>query len=303
MSAAPMQAQPTTWLYVPAPKVETLLPKAVLGADAVIIDLEDATHPSQREAARESVSRLAALAPQPADRPAPIAVRVNAVHINGASSPDFHRDVAAVGPLLRAGIIQEIHLPKVESGADVAAARLLTAPYAGDRPHLGCLIESARGVRFAHEIAEAPGVCGISLGEADLRADLGLPRAVDGSADDAGLLLARLTMVQASRAAGLPAPRGSVFANVKDLDGLRASCAELRRLGFVGRSVIHPGQIPVVREVFAPTSGELAWARSIAERAAGMEVEGTASVALPDGSFIDPAIVRQASDLIARASA
>jgi len=282
---------PTTWLYVPAPKVPTLLPKAVLSADAVIVDLEDATHPSQREAARELV---AAIGPQPV----PIAVRVNHV-----SSADFVLDVAAVGPLLRAGIVQEIHLPKVESAADVADARALTASYAGDRPHLGCLIESARGIRYAHEIAEATGVCGISLGEADLRADLGLPRAVDGSADDAGLLLARLTVVQASRATGLPAPRGSVFANVRDLEGLRASCTELRRLGFVGRSVIHPGQIPVVREVFAPTSGELSWARSVAERAAGMEVEGTASVALPDGSFIDPAIVRQANDLIARASA
>jgi citrate lyase subunit beta/citryl-CoA lyase len=282
---------PTTWLYVPAPKVETLLPKAVHGADAVIIDLEDATHPSQRAAARTLV---AAIGPQPV----PIAVRVNHV-----SSADFPLDLAAVGPLLQAGIIQEIHLPKVESSDDVAQARRLTAPYAGDRPHLGCLIESARGLRYAHEIAEAPGVCGISLGEADLRADLGLPRAVDGSADDAGLLLARLTVVQASRAAGLPAPRGSVFANVRDSDALRTSCTELRRIGFVGRSVIHPGQIPVVREVFAPTSGELAWARSVADRAAGMEIEGTASVALPDGSFIDPAIVRQASDLIARASA
>lgn len=282
---------PTTSLYVPAPKVETLLPKAVRSADAVIIDLEDATHPSQREAARALVAAIG-------QQPVPIAVRVNHV-----SSADFVLDVAAVGPLVRAGIVQEIHLPKVESADDVASALLQTQTYAAGRPHLGCLIESARGVRYAHEIAEAPGVCGISLGEADLRADLGLPRAIDGSADDAGLLLARLTMVQAARGAGLPAPRGSVFANVKDLEGLRASCIELRRLGFIGRSVIHPGQIAVVREVFAPTAAELAWARSVADRAAGMEVEGTASVALPDGSFIDPAIVRQANDLIARATA
>jgi len=282
---------PLSWLYVPAPRLEALLPKAVAGADAVIVDLEDATHPSQRPAARELVR---ALGPQPV----PLAVRVN--HL---SSADFADDVAAVGPLLRDRIVQEIHLPKVESAADVAAALAVTGPYAGDRPHLGCLIESARGVRHAHEIAEAPGVCGVSLGEADLRADLGLPRTSQGAADDAGLLLARLTVVQASRAAGLPSPRGSVFAHVKDLDALRGSCQELRRLGFVGRSVIHPGQVPVVREVFAPTAAELEWARAVAERAAGMQVEGTASVALPDGSFVDPAIVRQAADLIARATA
>lgn len=277
----------TTWLYVPAPKVATLLPKAVGAADAVIVDLEDATHPSERAQARELV---AALGPQPV----PLAVRVNAI-----ASPDFALDVAAVGPLLAAGVVREIHLPKVESAADVAAALALTSAYASG-PHLGCLIESARGVRAAYEIAEAPGVCGISLGEADLRADLGLPRVE--RADD-GLLLARLTVVQASRAAGLPAPRGSVFANVKDADGLRASCAELRRLGFHGRSVIHPAQVGPVREAFAPTEEELAWARAVAERAGDMELAGTASVALADGSFVDPAIVRQAHDLLARAGA
>ena len=279
---------PTTWLYVPAPKLPTLLPKAISASEGVIIDLEDATHPTQRPAARELLTHV------PAAEGVSLAVRVNDV-----SSEDFALDVAAVGPLLASGVVSEIHLPKVESPADVATALALTARYVGERPHLGCLIESARGIRFAHEIAEAPGVAGISLGEADLRADLGLPR---GERADDGLLLARLITVQASRAAGLPAPRGSVFANIKDDDGLRASCEELRRLGFHGRSVIHPGQVATVREVFAPTEAELEWARAVAERAGTMEVDGTASVALEDGSFVDPAIVRQARDLIAKAS-
>jgi citrate lyase subunit beta/citryl-CoA lyase len=277
----------TTWLYVPAPRVPDRLGKAVAASEGVIIDLEDATHPAQRVEARRLV---AAVQPQPAK----LAVRVNQV-----GSPDFALDVAAVGPLLAAGVICEIHLPKIESAADVAAALELTSAYVSG-PHLGCLIESARGVRFAHEIAEAPGVAGVSLGEADLRADLGLPR---GERADDGLLLARLTVVQAARAAGLPAPRGSVYANVKDEAGLRASCQELRRLGFHGRSVIHPAQVQTVREIFAPTDEELAWARAVAERAGSMAVERTASVALEDGSFIDPAVVRQANDLIARASA
>lgn len=278
---------PATWLYVPAPRVPDRLAKAVAASEGVIIDLEDATHPSQRAEARELVAAVQ-------QQPVALAVRVNHV-----GSPDFALDVEAVGPLLAAGVISEIHLPKVESAADVAAALALTSAYSSF-PHLGCLIESARGVRFAHEIAEAPGLVGISLGEADLRADLGLPR---GERADDGLLLARLTIVQAARAAGLPAPRGSVFANVKDVAGLRASCVELRRLGFHGRSVIHPGQVQTVREVFAPTRNELAWARAVAERAGSMAGEGTASVALEDGSFIDPAIVRQAHDLIARATA
>lgn len=283
---------PATWLYVPAPATEKLLPKAAAASAGVILDLEDATHPDQRPEARELLNRLLT-SWRPTDE-VTLAVRVNHV-----ASEDFALDVQAVGPLLAAGVIAEIHLPKVESADDVAAALALTGAYADGR-HLGCLVESARGVRFAHEIAEAEGVSGISLGEADLRADLGLPR---GDQADDGLLLARLTIVQASRAAGLPAPRGSVFAHIKDTIGLRASCEELRRLGFHGRSVIHPGQVAVVREVFAPTEAELTWARSVAERADSMLAEGTASVALSDGTFIDPAIVRQAHDLLARASA
>jgi citrate lyase subunit beta / citryl-CoA lyase len=286
---------PATWLYVPAPRIPDRLAKATLASEGVIIDLEDATHPVQRPEARKLLSGLLDGLPEGANPAITLAVRVNHV-----ASTDFGLDIAAVGPLLAAGVISEIHLPKVESADDVAAALALTEQYADGVPHLGCLIESAKGLRFAHEIAEAAGVTGISLGEADLRADLGLPR---GERADDGLLLARLTVVQACRAAGLPAPRGSVFANIKDLDGLRASCADLRRLGFHGRSVIHPGQVAPVVEAFAPTDEELDWARSVAERAEGMLVEGTASVALPDGSFIDPAIVRQAHDLIARAAA
>lgn len=283
---------PATWLYVPAIQAEKLLPKAAAASGGVILDLEDATHPARRPEAREVLQRVLA------DWTAPVGVTV-AVRVNHVASADFALDVSAVGPLVAAGAVAEIHLPKVESADDVAAALKVTSAYA-DRPHLGCLVESARGVRFAHEIAESEGVSGISLGEADLRADLGLPR---GEQADDGLLLARLTIVQASRAAGLPAPRGSVFANIKDTDGLRASCEELRRLGFHGRSVIHPGQVAVVREVFAPTEAELAWAGSVAARAEDMLVEGTASVALSDGTFIDPAIVRQAHDLLARADA
>ena len=283
---------PATWLYVPAIQAEKLLPKAAAASGGVILDLEDATHPAKRPEAREILGRLL-------DSWTPTDGVTLAVRVNHVASADFPLDVAAIGPLLAAGLVSEVHLPKVETPGDVAIAYAATSPYA-DRPHLACLVESARGLRNAHEVAEAPGVVGVSLGEADLRADLGLPR---GEQADDGLLLARLTIVQAARAAGLPAPRGSVFANIKDSDGLRASCEQLRRLGFHGRSVIHPGQVAVVREVFAPTEAELAWAGSVAERADSMLVEGTASVALSDGTFIDPAIVRQAHDLLARVSA
>lgn len=274
-----------TWLYVPAPRIGDRLEKAVARADAVVIDLEDACHPDERPAAREAVAALTA-------QSVPVAVRVNQV-----GSDDFAADVAAVGPLLSSGVVRELRLPKVESAQDVAAALKTTGRYT-DSPHLTCQVESARGVRNAHEIAEAPGVCGLMLGEADLRADLGLPR---GERADEGLLLARLTIVQAARAAGLPAPTGSVFANVKDIDGLRASCQDLRRMGFHGRSVIHPAQVEPVREVFAPSEEELVWAQRVTDAATEMDSSSSASIALSDGSFVDPAIVRQAADLLRRA--
>lgn len=276
-----------TWLYVPASRLPDLLPKAVAGADAVVLDLEDAVHPDQRPEARRLLT--ASLTRR---QPVPVAVRVNRV-----GTPDFDADLDAVLPLLAAGLVDAVRLPKVESAGEVAIAWTATST-ARREPHLVPLLESALGVRNAHEIAAAAGVHSIGLGESDLRADLGLPR---GDRADDGLLLARLTVVLASAAAGLPAPMGSVFSNVSDSDGLRDSCAELRRLGFYGRSVIHPRQVPVVREAFAPTVAERDWAFAVVDRAGSMDRGRVAATALADGSFVDPAIVRQAQNILARA--
>lgn len=278
----------TTWLYVPASRALDLLPKAVASADGVVLDLEDAVHPSHRAAARALVVDALTTA-----QPVPVAVRVNRV-----GSDDFRADVATVGPLLEAGRVQCVRLPKVESAAEVEAAWAAIGPFSGV-PHLVPLLESALGVRNAHEVAAADGVAALTLGESDLRADLGLPR---GDAADEGLLLARLTVVLASRAARLPSPTASVYANVADTDGLRASCVELRRLGFHGRSVIHPRQVAVVREAFAPTDGEIAWAAGVIDRAEDMEDDGLGAAALADGSLVDPAIVRQAVLILQRAA-
>lgn len=282
-----MRDHAATWLYIPAPKADILLPKAVANADAVIIDFEDATHPSQRAEARVLVTEVLTSV-----QPIPVDVRVNAV-----GSDDFALDMTAIEPLVRAGLVQGVRLPKVESAADVAVAQAIAGSWS-DAPLFVCLLESAPGVANAHEIARAVGVQGLSLGESDLRADLALPR----DSDD-GLLLARQTVVLASRAAGLRSPMGSVFPNVNDEDGLRASCESLRRLGFFGRSCIHPKQIAPVREVFAPQPDEVAWAGQILAKAGDMAVSGSGAAKLDDGSFIDPAIVRLAQNITARAQA
>ncbi|MFM6851882.1 MAG: HpcH/HpaI aldolase/citrate lyase family protein, partial [Terrabacter sp.] len=223
----------------------------------------------------------------------PVVVRVNPV-----ASPDFAADLAAVGPLLAEGRVHGIRLPKVESPADVRSAYAASRRFL-EQPHLVPLVESALGLRHASEIAAETGVHSLTLGESDLRADLGLPR--DGS--DGGLLLARLTVVQAARAAGLPSPVASVHPHVTDLDGLHQSCETLRQLGFYGRSVIHPRQVPVVRSAFAPRADELQWADEVLERAVAMDHAGSAAAILDDGSFVDPAILRQAQLIHERAHA
>ncbi|HTW14391.1 MAG TPA: CoA ester lyase [Nocardioides sp.] len=275
------------WLYVPAPRAGELLAKAASVADGIVVDLEDAVHPRQRPAARE---HLAEALPS-YDGDAFVVVRVNPV-----STDDFAADVAALTPLVRAGHVSAIRVAKMESAAEVASAWAAVAEW-GTEPRLICQLESAGAVARAHEIASAEGVHSIMLGEADLRADLRLPR---GAAGDPGLLLARQTCVLASRAAGLPSPVGSAFTDVADADGLRETSLRLAALGFVGRSCIHPRQAAVVRESFAPSPADLDWARSVLAESGAQDGDDNAASVLADGSFVDPAIVRQAERIAAR---
>jgi citrate lyase subunit beta/citryl-CoA lyase len=153
---------------------------------------------------------------------------------------------------------------------------------------LQCLIESALGLEFAFEIARAhEKVVGMSLGEADLAADLGVR-------GDAGLLYARSRLVAATRAAGLPGPVQSVYTNVRDAEGLRRSTMEGKNMGFVGRSAIHPAQIEVINEVFTPTEEEVAEAKDLLARLEESTGTGTGAFALEDGRFVDEAVVGSA---------
>lgn len=276
------------WLYVPAPRAGELLAKAAAVAEGIVIDLEDAVHPRQRVAARKHLADVLASY----DRSAFVVVRVNPV-----STADFGADIAALTPLVKAGHVAAIRIAKVESADEVRMARSATAAW-GTEARLICQLESASAVAHAHEIATADGVHSIMLGEADLRADLRLPR---GAAGDPGLLLARQTCVLASRAAGLPSPVGSAFTDVADLDGLRETSLRLAALGFVGRSCIHPKQPAVVRAAFAPDAAEVSWARSVLAEAGSQDHVDSAASVLADGSFVDPAIVRQAERIAARA--
>jgi citrate lyase subunit beta/citryl-CoA lyase len=262
-----------SYLYVPGSDPHRIEKALASEADAVILDLEDAVAPNRKEEARTTVAEVLR-----SEHEKPVFVRINA-----PDSVLAEEDVEAVaGPRL-AGL----RLPKTESAESVRrVAQWLDK--LGCEAGLQCLIESALGLEFAFEIARAhEKVVGMSLGEADLAADLGVR-------GDAGLLYARSRLVAATRAAGLPGPVQSVYTNVRDAEGLRRSTMEGKNMGFVGRSAIHPAQIEVINEVFTPTEEEVAEAKDLLARLEESTGTGTGAFALEDGRFVDEAVVGSA---------
>lgn len=258
-----------TWLYVPAHRIDRALKALGSGADAVVLDLEDAVPAERKDEARAAAAAF--LDQLPTDRP-PVWVRVNSLR-----SPWGEADIAAVG---RPGL-DGVRLPRAEDPQEVRTV--------ADR--LGCpvqlLVETASGLMRAEELARAhPLVAGIALGEADLAADLRVA--------PSGLDWARGWIVAVARAAGLPSPVQSVYTVVSDLEGLRTTTAVGRLHGFFGRSVVHPRQIETIHEVYRPTDDELERARDVLAAYDRARERGEAAALTPDGRFVDPAVVAQA---------
>ncbi|MBT2399868.1 CoA ester lyase [Streptomyces sp. ISL-100] len=273
MTTTPLTA--LTWLYVPGDRPETVAKALGCGADVVIVDLEDAVAPDRKEYARSATAELLTERPSAT----PVHVRVNALGSLFAEA-DLHA-------LARLPGLSALRLPKVTDPAEVRHVANLMP----DVP-LYALLESALGIEHAHVIAGAhPYLRGIALGEADLRADLGVR-------DDAGLAWPRSRVVVAARAAGLEPPVQSVHPDIRDLHGLAESCARARALGFLGRTALHPRQLPVIERAFLPTPQEVEEAEQIVKAAAA---EGGA-LALPDGRFVDAAVVAQAHRTLSLAS-
>lgn len=265
-----------SWLYVPGHRPDRVA-KALAGhADAVVIDLEDAVPPSGKHLARDTVLRvLAERGPGSAPH---VWVRINDVHSAwGAADLDALTGTGADG----------LRVPRAQDAAvvrDVASRAGLP---------LQLLVETALGLTRAVELSTAhPLVAGLSLGEADLAADLGL-------VSDDGLAWARGWIVVAARAAGLPPPIQSVWTDVADLDGLRASSEQGRTTGFSGRSVVHPRQVPVVHEVYTPDAAAVAAALDVLAAVDG--AGGEVAVLDARGHFVDPAVVARARVVLALA--
>ena len=250
-------------LFVPGSRPDRFEKALAAGADAVIIDLEDAVAPADKERAREAV--CAWLAPHHAVM----------VRINGADTAWFRDDLA----LCRRPGVAAVMLPKAERAEDVAAVR-----GAGAATVLP-LIESAAGMAALAAIAAAPGVQRLVFGSIDFQVDLGMRDALEDE-----LLFFRSQLVLASRLAGLQAPVDGVSTAIDDADQLRDDVLRARRLGFGGKLCIHPRQVASVNRHFAPSAAERAWAQRVLDAAAA---SGGAAIAV-DGKMVDKPVILRA---------
>lgn len=265
---------PLVALYVPADRPDRFAKAIGAGTDVVIVDLEDAVAPAHKAAARSAVVELLT-----DTHTCPVVVR-----INGADTPWHRDDLTAIAGLPG---LAGIRLPKTESADAVRAA-------ADRAPHIPihALIESALGVENLPGIAHAADIATIGLGEADLKADLGVT-------DDAPLAWIRARLVITARAAGLPAPMMSVYPSTTDIDGLAQSCRDGKARGFLGRAAIHPRQIQPIRDAFRPTAAEIDHAEQVLQALTTADRTGSGVTVLPGGRMVDAAMLRAAERVIA----
>lgn len=280
-----------SYLYVPADQPDKVARAADRGADACILDLEDAVAPANKAAARSAVGAF--LAADPGEPAGPQWwVRVNA--------DDAAADIAAVaGPRLTGVVV-----PKADVDLLAEVHRLLGD---AERAHglspgslsVFALLETAGGVLRAEAVAAAPRVVRLGLGEADLAAELCL----QPGPDRVELWPLRSRAVLAAAAAGIAPPVGPTETALRDPDRLEATSRLLLRQGFRGRTAIHPAQVPVVNRVFSPTPGEVDAARDVVDRLAAAGRNGSGVAVTADGRMIDAAVARSAREVLDRATA
>ena len=271
------RSDPRTYLFVPGNRPDRFRKALVSGADAVVLDLEDAVAADAKDAAREAVRAWAADA-TPADRARAV------VRTNDLGSPHAARDLAAAAD---AGLTT-VMLPKAESADDVATLRSAAPDVV-----VLALVESARGLAAAEEIAAAPGVVRLVFGTLDYALDLDLE--LEDASD--GLSYAAGRLAVASRCAGLATPVGGVTPQLDDEPRLLADLAWSRRHGFGAKLCIHPAQVAAIHAALAPTTQAIERARRVLEADAGSP--GAAQL---DGRMIDRPVVLAARRTLARAA-
>lgn len=275
------------YLYVPGDQPDKIARAATRGADALILDLEDAVAPSAKANARKTVSEW--LREQDSEIGPSLWVRINSDEL-------LEEDLAAAAwPALTGVVVSKadrdllerthLFLEKLEEEKGFPKGSVAVV----------ALLESAASVIDATQIARAPRLATLALGEADLKAELG----VEPSPDDHEMVAIRMQIVLACAAAGLDPPIGPVSTDFSDLDVLYDSTQVLKRLGFGGRSAIHPAQVWVINKVFTPTPQEVETAKLLVDQHEKSLSEGKGAYVGADGRMVDEAVVRAARRTLA----
>ncbi|MEL7115638.1 MAG: CoA ester lyase [Pseudomonadota bacterium] len=267
-------------LYIPGSKERALEKAKTLPVDAIIFDLEDAVAPDEKANARDLLAATLTAADYGA--------RAKLVRVNGLDTTWGAADIAAFADSTADALL----IPKVGSAADLDAV----ATHAPDK-RLWAMIETPAGILHAEEIAAHPKLDGFVLGTNDLAKDLG----TRFRADRLPMMTSLQISLLAARAHGVICVDG-VYNAFKDEDGLRAECEQGRDLGMDGKSLIHPAQIAVTNEVFAPTEDEITLARRQIEAFEDAKAAGQ-GVAVVDGKIVENLHVATAEATLAKANA
>ena len=273
MPVSAMKTPARSLLFVPANRAERIVKAQRAGAHAVIVDLEDAVAPAEKEAARAALAKHL-------DAAAPVLVRVN-----GPETQWFASDIELCAQPGVAGVL----VPKAEDVMQLHVTRQCV----GKDKALFPLIETARGFDHARALAECGLAQRLTFGHIDFQLDLG----IEGEQDE--LLYFRSQLVLVSRLAGLPAPIDGVSVAIEDTERVRAETMYCKRLGFGGKLCIHPKQVPVVNACFVPSAEEQAWAQRVLDAAHASQ----GSAIAVDGKMIDVPVIRKAEEILAAVSA
>lgn len=245
-------------LYVPGNN-ERMIRKAAqeLSPDTVILDLEDSVPPEEKGKARELLRRLV---PELDWGGKELCIRVNPL-----DTPYFYLDMDLV-----------LGLDKVECVVIPKAETPLGFIYKGTGRRIEPLIETARGLLMVEDIVRSEGVSAVSYGVADFALSVGGDHKAYANNQ-----VIKTFVVAAAAAYGVD-PIDRVFFDLKDLEGFRRECLEAKALGFVGKQVIHPSQIPIANEVFSPSPEEISWAERVVSAYEQAMHQGRGAIRLDD---------------------
>ena len=269
------QPLPLTYLFVPGNRPERFAKAMATDADVVIVDLEDAVSPEEKNAARIAFGQWFAALDQGRSR---VALRIN------DAQSEWYRDDVVVA---KHSSVPTVMLPKCESADQIVALLAELADFSGQGVRIIPLVESARGVLAVRSVAQAAGVARIAFGSIDFSVDMDLP--LNAPALDH----VSVEIAVASRAAGIASPITGVTTAI-DAAVVAADMRIALGLGFGAKLCIHPSQIAAVRAAVAPSPPEIAWAQRVLEAAAG---SGAVQV---DGQMVDRPIILKARRILER---